>query len=315
MNTALDSTHKKGGGFLHRLALNIRNHPMVYIMMLIVMTYFILFCYWPMYGNIVAFKNYKPFLGLARSEWVGLENFRNFFSSVYFFRIVKNTLVLSLLNLFFGFPVPIIFAILLNEVQSARYKKIIQTATYLPHFISTVVVCSMITLFTNSTGFITTFVNALTGHEGSLISDPDCYRTIYVVSYIWQSFGWNSILYLATMMGIDPSLYEAATIDGANKFQQVIHVTIPGLKEIIVIQFILACGSLMSLSWEKSFLLQSSLTYEVSDIISTYVYRKGFVDNDYGYSAAVNIFNAVINFGMLVFANQLSRKYGESSLW
>lgn len=307
--------NQHGSSFLHRLLLNIRNHPMVYVMLLFVMTYFILFCYWPMYGNIVAFKNYKPFLGLAKSKWVGFDNFQNFFSSIYFGRIVSNTLILSLLNLLFGFPVPILFAILLNEVQSVRYKKLIQTATYLPHFISMVVVCSMITLFTNSTGFITLFVNMLTGHEGSLISDPDCYRAIYVISYIWQSFGWGSILYIAAMTGIDPSLYEAATIDGASKFRQIVHVTIPGIKETIVIQFILACGSLMSLSWEKSFLLQSSLTYEVSDIISTYVYRKGFVDNDYGYSAAVNMFNSLINLSMLLMANHLSRKYSESSLF
>lgn len=313
-NAPVKSTRKKQS-YLHRLLLNIRNHPMVYIMALCVLVYFILFSYWPMYGNIIAFKKYKPFLGMAGSKWCGFDNFTNFFSSVYFGRIVKNTLVLSLLNLVFGFPVPVIFAILLNEVQSVRYKKVIQTCTYLPHFISTVVICSMITLFTNSTGFITQFFNAITGHTGSMISDPSCYRAIYVISYIWSSFGWGSIIYIAAMTGIDPSLYEAATIDGANKFKQIWHVTLPGIRETIIIQFILACGSLMSLSWEKSFLLQSSLTYEVSDIISTYVYRKGFVENDYGYSAAVNMFNSVINLATLIFANTMSRKFSESSLW
>lgn len=302
-------------GRIIRLWQNIRNHPVVYFMLIAVMTYFVLFCYWPMYGNIVAFKNYKPFLGLAKSKWVGFDNFTEFFGSVYFGRILRNTLVLSFLNLIFGFPVPIIFAVLLNEVQSLRYKRVIQTATYLPHFISTVVVCSMVMMFTNSNGFITAFVNAITSHTGSLISDPSCYRAIYVLSYIWQSFGWGSILYIAAMTNIDPSLYEAARIDGANRWQQTLTVTLPGIKETIVIQFILACGSLMSLSWEKSFLLQSSLTYEVSDIISTYVYRKGFVDNDYGYSAAVNIFNSLINLIMLPIANTMSRKMSESSLW
>ena len=200
-----------------RLWQNIRSHPVVYLMLIAVMTYFVLFCYWPMYGNIVAFKNYKPFLGLAKSKWVGLDNFAEFFGSVYFGRILRNTLVLSFLNLIFGFPVPIIFAVLLNEVQSIRYKRVIQTATYLPHFISTVVVCSMVMMFTNSNGFITSFVNAITAHKGSLISDPTCYRAIYVLSYIWQSFGWGSILYIAAMTNIDPSLYEAARIDGANR--------------------------------------------------------------------------------------------------
>ncbi|MEF9880448.1 MAG: ABC transporter permease subunit, partial [Clostridia bacterium] len=268
-----------------RLGKNIRQHPLLYVMALVLMTYFVLFCYWPMYGNIVAFKKYKPFLGMAKSEWVGWQNFSAFFTSYYFQRIMSNTLILSFLNLAIGFPIPILFAILLNEIRSLRYKKLVQTATYLPHFISTVIICAMITQFTNSTGFITAFVNWLTGHTGSLIGDPDCYRAIYVLSDVWAGFGWGSILYIAAMSGIDPTLYEAATIDGANKAKQIWHVTLPGIKETIIIMFILACGKIMSVGWEKSFLLQSPLTYETSDIISTFVYRKGFEDNDYGYSA------------------------------
>ncbi|MEG0901146.1 MAG: ABC transporter permease subunit [Clostridia bacterium] len=228
-----------------RLGKNIRQHPLLYVMALVLMTYFVLFCYWPMYGNIVAFKKYKPFLGMAKSEWVGWQNFSAFFTSYYFQRIMSNTLILSFLNLAIGFPIPILFAILLNEIRSLRYKKLVQTATYLPHFISTVIICAMITQFTNSTGFITAFVNWLTGHTGSLIGDPDCYRAIYVLSDVWAGFGWGSILYIAAMSGIDPTLYEAATIDGANKAKQIWHVTLPGIKETIIIMFILACGKML----------------------------------------------------------------------
>ena len=215
----------------------------------------------------------------------------------------------------FGFPFPIVFAILLNEVRNQKCKKIVQTITYLPHFITTVVICSMITQFTNSTGFITTIVNSMGVHEGSLIGDPRSFRSIYVISDIWQSFGWNSIIYIAAISGINPDLYEAAAIDGANRAQRMWHVTVPGMRETIVIMLIMACGRLMNVGWEKAFLLQSEATYETSDIISTFVYRKGFVENDYSYSAAVNIFNSVINLILLTAANKICNKLSGSGLW
>lgn len=298
-----------------RLYDNIKKHPLYYIMALILLVYFALFCYWPMTGNIIAFKNYRPRQGILGSKWVGFDNFTNFFSSAFFGRITRNTLLISLYMLVFSFPVPIIFAVLLNEVRSIRYKKTIQTVTYLPHFISMVVICSMITQFTNSNGFITRFVNGLTGHEGSLIGDASAYRSIYIISEIWQTFGWSSILYIAAMSNISLDLYEASYIDGASKLRQIWHVTIPGIRPTIVIMFILACGRVMSVGWEKSYLLQTPLTYETSDIISTFVYRKGFVDGDYSYSSAVNLFNSVINLVLLTVANSVSSKFGESSLW
>ena len=297
-----------------RLATNIRRHPMVYLMLAVVMVYFILFCYWPMYGNIIAFQDYKPVRGIARSEFVGLENFEKFFSNFYFYRLLRNTLLISGLNLLFGFPFPIIFAVLLNEMRNQKAKRVVQTITYLPHFITTVVICSMIIQFTNSTGFITGIVN-LFGHSGSLIGDPACFRAIYVVSDIWQSFGWNSIIYIAAISTINPDLYEAAAIDGANRAQRMWHVTLPGIRETILIMLIMACGRLMNVGWEKAFLLQSEATYETSDIISTFVYRKGFVENDYSYSAAVNIFNSVINLILLTAANKISNKLSGSGLW
>lgn len=305
----------KKESFGKRLLLNIRRHPLVYIMLVVVMVYFVLFCYWPMYGNIIAFQKYKPVKGILGSKFVGLENFQKFFGSFYFGRLMRNTLMISFLNLIFGFPFPIIFALLLNEMRNQHCKKTIQTITYLPHFITTVVICSMITQFTNSDGFITAMINSTTGHEGSLIGDPACFRTIYVISEIWQSFGWNSIIYIAAISGINQDLYEAATIDGANRAQLMWHVTLPGIRETIIIMLIMACGRLMSVGWEKAFLLQSEVTYETSDIISTYVYRKGFVENDYSYSAAVNIFNSLVNLVLLTVANKISNKLSGSGLW
>ena len=315
MTGTTDLARKKRPSFFRRLKTDITRHKAVYVMLLIIMTYFRLFCYWPMYGNIIAFQKYKPIKGILGSKFVGLENFRKFFSGYYCARLIRNTALISLYSLVFGFPIPIIFAILLNEVHNIRYKKLIQMITYLPHFISTMVICAIIIQFTNSYGFITAAVNALTGHSGALISDPTCFRSIYVISGIWSSFGWNSILYIAAMSGINPDQYEAAIIDGANKFEQVLHVTLPGIRETIVIMLIMACGRIMSVGWEKAFLLQNELTYETSDIISTYVYRKGFIDSDYSFSSAVNMFNSLINLALLTIANTISRKVSESSLW
>ena len=223
--------------------------------------------------------------------------------------------MISGLNLLFGFSAPIIFAILLNEVVNMRFKKVVQTITYLPHFITTVVIASLILVFTNSDGFITQIVNSLTGHQGSLIADPHCFRAIYIISDIWQSFGWGSIVYLAAITGINPQLYEAARIDGANKLKQIWHVTLPGMLPIIVIMFIMAVGGLMNVGWEKAFLIQSPVTYETSDIISTFVYRKGFEEMNYSYSTAVGLFNSVINLILLTGANKLSQKVNGNSLW
>jgi len=297
------------------LGKDLKKNRMFYCMLIPVVVYVIIFNYMPMYGVVIAFKNFKPRAGILGSDWVGLKYFMDFFESAYFGRLLKNTLALSVLGTLLGFPAPIIFAILLNEVRNLRYKKFIQTVTYLPHFVTTVVLCSMIKTFTDSTGFITAIVNFITGNSGSLIGDPAYFRAIYVVSGIWSGFGWGSIIYLAAIGSINSELYDAARIDGANKFQQMIHVTIAGILPTIVIMLILNMGGLMSVGWEKAFLLQTPLTYETSDIISTYVYRKGFEEANYSYSAAVGLFNSVVNLFLLTFANWLSRKLNETSLW
>lgn len=301
--------------FFKRLNRDFKANKYIYIMLLPVVVYLCIFSYAPMYGIVIAFKNYKPRLGILESPWVGMKYFREFTSSMYFGRTLRNTLALSGLNLLFGFMAPILFAVLLNEIRNMRFKKLVQTITYLPHFITTVIIASLILVFTNSDGFITQIVNSITGHTGSLIGDKNCFRTIYVVSDIWQGFGWGSIVYLATIAGISPELYEAARIDGANKFRQIWHVTLPGMRPTIVTMFILAMGGLMSIGWEKAFLLQTPLTYETSDIISTFVYRKGFEDANYSYSTAVGLFNSVINLILVTTANRLSRKFNETSLW
>lgn len=306
---------KKKNKWGQLLKADFRKNWLIYLMLVPVIVYLLVFCYAPMYGIVIAFKDFKPRLGIMGSDWVGLKYFKEFVGSVFFGRTLKNTLMLSGLNLLFGFCAPIVFAILLNEVRNLRFKKVVQTVTYLPHFITTVIIASLILIFTDSDGFITQIANSIIGHEGSLIGDKHMFRPIYVISDIWQSFGWGSIVYLAAIMGINPELYEAARIDGANKFKQIIHVTLPGMLPIIVIMFIMAVGGLMNVGWEKAFLLQSPVTYDTSDIISTFVYRKGFEDMNYSYSAAVGLFNSVINLILLAGANFMSRKVNRNSLW
>ena len=301
--------------FLERLRRDLQRYWPIYLMVIPVVVWYILFCYGPMYGVTMAFKDFKPRKGILGSAWVGLKHFREFFNSYYFWRLLRNTFLIGFYGLVFGFPMPIIFAILLNEVRSVVYKKVIQTVTYLPHFITTVIICSLILQFTNTNGFITMIFNSVTGHQGSLISDARYFRTIYTVSGIWSGFGWGSIIYLAAITGVNPDLYEAAIIDGANKFRQIIHITIPGIMPTIVIMFIMNCGSVLSVGWEKVFLLQSPLIYETSDVISTYVYRKGFEEMNYSFSTAVNLFSSVINIILLTIANTISRKVSETSLW
>lgn len=301
--------------FLTAFRKDLRKHAAIYIMLIPVLVYFILFCYRPMVGLLIAFENYKPRKGIWGSDWVGLKNFINFFQSPFFWRIVKNTLWLSFGTLVFGFPFPIFFAIFLNEVRNLRFKKVIQTITYLPHFITMVIICSLIIQFTNTEGFITTMVNAISSHTGALITDENCFRAIYIISEIWQTFGWNSIIYFSAISSIDAEQYEAARIDGASRWQMMFKITLPELLPTIMILLIMQCGRIMSVGWEKAFLLQTPITYNTSDIISTYVYRQGFVEMNYSNSTAVGMFNSVVNLLLLTVANSLSKKFTESSLW
>lgn len=268
-----------------------------------------------MYGAIIAFQDYVPRKGISGSDWVGFDQFIRFFQSPYFFRLIKNTLLLSIYGLVFGFPMPIILALLLNELHHKKYKKVIQTITYLPHFISLVVVTGMIKDFTQSTGLITDIVVMLGGERSSLIQNPDLYRTIYIVSDIWQGIGWGSIIYLSALSGVDQQLYEAASIDGAGRFKQLLNVTLPGIAPTIIIMLVLRIGQLLGTGYEKTILLYNEATYETADIIASYIYRVGILERNWSYSTAIGLFNSVINLTLILIANKISKKVSETSLF
>jgi putative aldouronate transport system permease protein len=287
----------------------------IYLLALPIIAYFITFSYIPMGGVVMAFERFNPKLGYFKSPWIGLDNFKDFFGSYYFWRLLRNTFLISFLSLLFSFPMPIIFALLLNEIRNRYFKKTIQTLSYLPYFISMVVIAGLIKDFTDSDGLITMMVVSLGGTQRNLLSDPDLFRTIYVGSEIWQGIGFGSIIYLAALSNVDQELYEAAIIDGAGRWKQTWHITLPGIMPTIIIMLILRMGSLFSVGFEKIILLYNPMTYETADVISSFTYRKGLLEANYGYSTAVGLFNSVINFGMLLVANWISRKYSETSLF
>ena len=287
----------------------------LYVLVLPVLLFYVLFHYRPMYGAIIAFKDYTPALGVAKSPWVGLANFARFFKSVYFVRLIKNTILLSVYSLIFGFPAPIILALLLNEVRSRKFKSLTQTITYLPHFISLIVVTGMLTDFCLTSGLFNDIIELLGGTRIPLLQEAGLYRTIYVASGIWQEIGWGSIIYLSALAGVDSQLYEAAQIDGAGKWKQLIHVTLPAIMPTIIIMFILKMGTLMNMGYEKTILLYNPSTYETADIISSYIYRVGLLEQDWSYSTAIGLFNSAINFGLLLITNKISKRFSETSLW
>ncbi|WP_222914588.1 ABC transporter permease [Dictyoglomus thermophilum] len=295
---------------------DIKKNKLLYLMILPIVIYYIIFHYIPMIGILMAFQNYSPFKGFFRSEWVGFKHFIDFFSSIYFWRVLRNTFLLSFYNLIFGFPIPIIFALLLNEIRLTKFKKAISTISLMPYFVSLVVVAGIIIDFTSTDGIITQILHNLLGIEKTnLLAKPEYFRTIYVLSEIWQYFGFSSIVYLAALTSIDPELYEAAMVDGAGRFRQMWYISLPHILNIAIPLLILRIGTLLFVGHEKILLLYSPVTYETADVISTYVYRKGLQEFNYGYSTAVGLFNSVINFILLIIANKLSRRYSETSLF
>lgn len=285
------------------------------LMALPVVAWYILFHYVPMYGVIIAFKEFSPVKGILDSKWVGLRHFQDFFSSIYAWRVIRNTLLINFYQLVFGFPAPIILALLLNEIRSKHFKKMVQTVTYLPHFVSTVVICGMIIDFFARNGLINDIIAAFGGSRTIFLLQPEWFRTIYVSTGIWQGVGWGSIIYLAALAGIDTELYEAVTIDGAGRWKQFLHITLPGIAPTIVILLIMNIGRMMSEGYEKVILLYNPNTYETADLISSFVYRRGLVDANYSFSAAVGLFNSLVNLILLTIANYISRKVNETSLW
>ncbi|HML45216.1 MAG TPA: ABC transporter permease subunit [Clostridia bacterium] len=303
---------------LRRIGVDILRSPMLYLMLLPVLAYYILFCYKPMYGALIAFMDFVPGKPLMENKWVGLDNFVRFFQDRNFQRLMVNTVRISLTQIVFGFPMPILFALLLNEVRSKKYLRVVQTISYMPHFISLVVVCGMIRQFVNSDGAITQLLVALglaSKRTLSLLTYPKYFLTVYTVSGIWQGMGYGSIIYLAALMNVSPELYEAAKIDGAGRWRQTVHVTIPGILPTVAILLIMRMGNVLNVGYEKILLLYNAQTYSVADVISTFVYRLGLQQFDFSFSTAVGLFNSVINVAILVLFNALSRKFNQNSLW
>ena len=302
-----------------RIIRDISHNKYKYLMILPVLVYLALFCYKPMYGIIIAFKNYKVARGIEKSPWVGLFWFENFFNDPYFFRLLRNTFTISGLTILFGFPAPILLALLLNEVHNNKFKRTVQTITYMPYFISLVVLCSLIKIYCQQNGLFSDIVAFFGGTKQNWLQDPRYFRLIYVLSDIWQGIGWNSIIYLAALSGIDQEQYEAARIDGANRFQQVLHVTLPGLLPTITILFILRMGNILNVGYEKILLMYQPTTYEVADVFSTYTYRISLGSTtgqpQYSLSTAVSLFNTLVNVCFLLMTNLISSKLTDSSLF
>ena len=306
------------GGIRHRIAMTLRRDWQLWVLLLPCLVFFIVFCYFPMYGIQIAFKDYKAVLKIEGSPWVGLKHFEKFFGSYYCGRMFLNTFLLNFYGLLFGFPIPILMAIMLNQLNSKRFKGFAQTAIYVPHFISTVVLAGMIYLFFSPTnGIINHLITAAGGKSIYFIMEPGWFRTLFIGSDIWQNAGWNTILYIATLTSIDPQLYEAATIDGATRWAKIRHIDIPHLIPIAVMMLILNCGSLLASNTDKALLLQTSGNMATSDIFGVYVYSVGIAAQkaQYSYASAIGLCLNVINFAIIMGVNGLSRRMSDISLF
>lgn len=301
--------------FWRILIRDLKRNRYIYLMLVPVVAYYLVFHYGPMYGVQIAFRDFNPATGIWGSPWVGLKHFRSFFSGVFIGRLLRNTLSINLLDLALGFPAPIILALLLNEVRWNPFKRFVQTITYMPHFISLVVVVGMLLDYLARDGMINNLLGLVGVPVEAYLENPAWFQPIYVLSGIWQHVGWGSIIYLAALSNIDPTLYEAAMVDGAGRFRQLVHITLPGIAPTIIILLILRMGAMMTVGYEKIILMYNPSTYETADVISTYVFRRGILQTDYSFSAAVGLFNSAINFALVVLANRISRRLSETSLW
>lgn len=288
----------------------------LYLMFLPVLLYYVFMRYLPMAGLTIAFKDFNAFLGFAKSKWVGFKFFEQFFHSIYLWRLVRNTLLINFYDLVFNFPASIILALMLNEVKQQRFKKITQTVTYMPYFISSVVIASMMVQFLSpSSGLINNAIAALGGKRQYFMTQPEAFRAIYTLMNLWKNIGWNSIIFLAAISGINSELYEACIVDGGGHWRRMWHITLPGIASTIVVLIIMRLGHVMDAGYETILLLQNNANLETSDVIGTYVYRRGLKGGEYSYATAVGMFQSVIGFTLVVISNQLSRRYSEASLW
>lgn len=299
-----------------RLKRSFKRHWILYLMLAVPVVYILTFAYAPMVGLLMAFEDYRPTRGILGSKWVGLKHFERFVSMPVFWTLLKNTLAISLYSLAAGFPIPIILALALNEVRFSKLKKTVQMVSYAPYFISTVVMVGILSQFFSTQFGPVNIVRRMLGLDAiNFMGEQSMFRSLYVWSGVWQGSGYGAVIYIAAIAGIDPQLHEAALIDGANRFQRLWHVDVPGILPTVVIMLIMNCGSIMSVGYEKIYLMQNSLNSSVSEVISTYVYKIGLKDAQYSFSAAVGMFNSVINFILLVLVNGISRRVSETSLW
>ena len=308
-------TGKKKGSLASKLVKDYKRHKIIYWLLVPVLLYYFIFHYLPMGGLLIAFKDYRPARGILGRAWVGLEHFRTFVSSYYFWDLLRNTVTISFSSLLFGFPAPLLLAILLNELRQKKFKKVVQTVTYMPHFISTVVMAGIVVDMVATDGVINNIITFFGGEAKNLLNVGSFFAPIYVVSGIWQNIGWGTIIYLAALSNISVDLYEAADIDGAGRLKKILNVTIPGITPTIVTLLIMRIGRIMSVGWEKIVLLYNPAIFDRADVISSFVYRNGLLNANYSYSAAVGLFNSVINVLLLVIANNVSKKLNETSLW
>ena len=304
------------GAYFKTLKRDIIQDKLLYVMLIPFILFYLIFQYKPMLGLVTAFQDYNVFLGIKDSPWVGFENFQNFFTSPYFWRTLKNTVAISLYDLAFCFPAPIILALLFNEIRCRWFKSITQTATYIPYFISSVIIAGMVTSFLSpSTGIINNIIAALGGERRYFLTQPQYFRGIYTIMNIWKTVGFNSIIYLSALTAVDSSLYEAAMLDGASRWKQTIHITLPSILPTIVMMLIMKVGHLFNVGYETIILLYQPSTYETADVINTYVYRTGLVEAQYSLASAVGLFNGVVGMVLVFGANYVSKRVTEYSLW
>lgn len=303
------------GDAVKDLIYHIKRRPNLYLMVLPGLVWYIIFCYVPMAGIVAAFQNFQIGKGYLHSDWVGLKYFIKFFNDPYFFRLMRNTFLLGVYSLLWGFPLPIVFALLLNEIKNSFFKRFVQTISYLPYFVSTVILVGILFVLLEMRGIVNNGIVLMGMKPVSFFSDEAWFRTLYVGSGVWQSLGWNAIIYLAALSGINPELYESAIIDGASRWRLVINITVPSIMPTIRILFILTIGGIMLTGFEKVFLLYNPTVYETADVIATYVYRRGIQSIEFSYATAVGLFQSVISFVFLISSNYISKKTSETSLW
>lgn len=316
VKAALPGQEKKTSSPMRSFLARMYKTRFLHLLALPGVVYFIIFQYMPMYGVLMAFQNFKPRLGIWGSQWVGFDQFIKFFNHPNFMRLINNTLLINIFQILFVFPIPIIFALLLNEVRGRLFKRTVQTVSYLPHFISLPAIIGMLVMFLSPTdGAINRLIESMGGQSIYFMAEPGWFRPLYILSDIWTGTGWGAIIYIAALSGVNTELYESASLDGATRLQQMRHVSIPAITPTIIIMLLLSLGKLLSLGSEKVLLMQSPLTYDTSDVISTFVYRRGLEQNEYSFSTAVSVFNSVINIMILFGSNFVARRVSETSLW